>query len=130
MANKMRRTKAEVLEACKGCLGILEDARKQLGVSRRTFYNYRQRWPEVQQVIEDEQERGLDFAESKLLHLVKGGDFRAIAFYLERKGRHRGWGAQQQLQLTGATVQPPVICFEDTAAAPADAAEGSEDGQQ
>ena len=111
MAQKQRYTKKEVLAACEGCMGICASVQRKLKISRRAFYNYRQRWPEVEEAIEEEQHKGLDFAESKLLELIKAGDFKAISFYLERKGRDRGWGAQQQINLQGNTPVQPLICF-------------------
>ena len=117
MSRKPHLTKQQVLDACVGCMGICADVHRKLGISRRAFYNYRQKWPEVQQAIDDELQRGLDFAESQLLQLIAAKDFRAISFYLERKGRDRGWGAQQQISLQGTTPVQPLICFT-----------GSEDG--
>lgn len=116
MARKLRLTKERILEACVGCNGIADAVRQRLGISRRAFYNYRQRWPEVQKAIDDELEVGLDMAESQLLKLVKQKDFRAISFFLERRGRHRGWGAQQQIEMNGDAPLQPIICFEDPAA--------------
>ena len=110
-----RHTKKEVLEACAGCLGIKANVYRKLGIPRRTFYDYCQRWPEVQQAIDDELQHGLDFAESQLFSLINQKDFRAITFYLERKGADRGWGmvGKQQVELTAAPVQP-IICFHNT----------------
>ncbi len=114
MANKCKCTKAQLIEACKGSMGICESARKRLGISRRAFYNYRKRYPDVQQALDDELERGLDYAESQLMQLIQAKDFRAIAFYLERKGRERGWGQQQQVNVHNDTPLQPIICFEQS----------------
>lgn len=113
MARKLRLSKDKILEACVGCNGIADAVRQKLGISRRAFYNYRQRWPEIQQAIDDELEVGLDAAESQLMKLVKQKDFRAIAFFLERRGRARGWGAQQQLAVKSETPLQPIICFDE-----------------
>ena len=106
-----RYTKKEVLEACEGCMGIQANVYRKLNISRRAFYDYRQKWPEVQQAIRDELEHGLDFAESKLMAKIQAGDLKAITFFLERKGADRGWsGGKQQIELT-APPEPPIICF-------------------
>ena len=106
-----RYTKQQVLKACEGCMGIQANVYRQLGISRRAFYDYRKKWPEVQQAINDELEHGLDFAESKLMQKIQGGDLKAITFFLERKGAVRGWsGGKQQIELT-APPEPPIICF-------------------
>jgi len=106
---KVRLTKEQVLKACEGSMGVLAPIYKKLGISRSAFYWYRKRYPEVEKFIQDELNRGLDYAESKLLELISEKDFRAISFYLERKGKDRGWG-QQQISVTGSPVQP-IICF-------------------
>lgn len=85
-----------------------------MGVDRKTFYHYRQRFPEVQQALEDERERGIDFAEYQLYKLIKEGDYRAIVFFLERKGASRGWVPQTNIALKQDTTIRPVIVFEDT----------------
>lgn len=114
--NKLRYKKEDLIEACKGSMGICESARAKLGISRRAFYNYRKRWPEIQQTLDDELQRGLDYAESQLMQLIKGKDFRAISFYLERKGKERGWSQQQQVNVHNVTPVQPIICFEPTQA--------------
>jgi transposase-like protein len=111
---KTKCKKADVLAACQGSMGICEAVCRKLGVTRRTLLKYRQRWPEVQEALDEEREAGLDYAENKLIQLVQSGDFRAIAFYLERKGRDRGWGQQQQLDVRGGLPVQPIICFEPT----------------
>ena len=120
-------TKAEVLAACEGCLGIQANVYRKLKISRRAFFDYRRKWPEIQQAIDDEQEQGLDVAEDKLMQKIQAGNLKAITFYLEKKGAERGWsGGKQQIELT-APPEPPIICFtrhdhaenDDTDASPA-----------
>ena len=114
-------TKAE------GCLGIQANVYRRLKISRRAFFEYRRKWPEIQQAIDDEQEQGLDVAEDKLMQKIQAGNRKAISFDLEKKGADRGWsGGKQQIELT-APPEPPIICFtrhnhaenDDTDASPA-----------
>ena len=114
MARRTKIEKRKILEAINGSLGVLEAIQKKLGIDRKTFYNYRQRFPEVQQALEDERERGIDFAEYQLYKLIKEGDYRAIVFFLERKGADRGWAQQNNISLKQDTPIRPVIVFEDT----------------
>lgn len=113
MANVQRRTKAEVLEAIKGTGGIILAIANKLGIPRQTLWTYRQKWAEVEQAIEEARQDGLDFAETKLMTLIGKGDLRAIMFYLERKGKDRGWAPQQSLEVH-AVAEPvqPIICFD------------------
>ena len=108
-----RLTKKQVLEACVGCMGIQANVYRKLKISRRAFYDYRRRWPEVQQAIDDELQHGVDYAESQLMQLIRQQDLRAITFFLERKGGDRGWNGKQQIELTTQPLQP-IICFHAT----------------
>ena len=108
-----RLTKKQVLEACVGCMGIQANVYRKLKISRRAFYDYRRRWPEVQQAIDDELQHGVDYAESQLMQLIRQQDLRAITFFLERKGGDRGWNGKQQIELTAQPLQP-IICFHAT----------------
>ena len=111
----LKRTKSQVLEAIKGSLGICETICLKLSIDRKTLYNYRKRWPDIADALENEREKGLDFAESKLMKLIQNEDFRAISFYLERKGADRGWGDRRKLDVTsgGEPLKPVVIKFSD-----------------
>jgi len=42
----------------------------------------------------------IDFAESKLNKLIKDGDFRAIKYFLNCRGRERGWADRQEITQT------------------------------
>ena len=113
MGRKMKLTKAQIMEAVPGCLGIVANVYRKLGIGRRTFYEYRERWPEIQQAIDDELAHGLDYAESKLMKLIEQGDFKAISFYLERRGANRGWGQQRDVSLNSNSLIQPIIVFDD-----------------
>lgn len=105
----------DLLNAAKGSMGIWAAICAKMQMSRSCLGNYIQRYPELRQAIEDERERGLDFVESKLLEQIKQDDLRAIMFYLERKGAHRGWSEQKKVNLEGSAGEPvqTIICFGD-----------------
>lgn len=111
MPRKIKRSKAEVLAAIPGSGGIVSKIAKRLGIGRRTLFEYRQRWPEVEEAITDATEAGLDFAETQLMNLIESGDIKAIMYYLDNKGRGRGWGSQQQISLQATAPVQPLICF-------------------
>lgn len=113
MGRKQRMTKQQVLEAIPGSLGINANVYRKLNISRSAFLRYRQRWPEVQQAMDEELNHGIDFAENKLMQLIQQGDFKAISFFLERRGANRGWGQQREIQLNSNGLVQPIIVFED-----------------
>jgi hypothetical protein len=125
---KIRFTKEQILEACEGCFGIKANVYRKLHMPRRTFFDYCKRWPEIEQRIDEELQHGLDFTENQLMLLIQQKDFRAITFYLERKGADRGWGVntKQQVELTSAPLQP-IICFHNT---PPEKSSDEDDGNE
>lgn len=95
-----------IIEALKTTRGMLTLAADKLGVSRRTLYVYRQRWPEIDQEVEEWRERRVDTAEIALDKAVMNGELQAIFFVLNCLGRDRGYGNQSKLEVTGADGQP------------------------
>lgn len=71
--------------------GIKAAAARQLNVSRTTLYAFLARHPELQEFLQGIEEEVLDLAESKMLQLIRDGDPSSVRFFLERKGRSRGY---------------------------------------
>lgn len=67
----------------------------------------------LRQVRRECEEEGLDFAEYKLLDLIKSGDRTAILFYLKCKGKERGY--IERKEFSGSFTTPPnvVVNFVD-----------------
>ena len=65
----------------------------------------------LRQVRRECEEDGLDFAEYKLLDLIKSGDRTAIIFYLKCKGKERGYIERKEFSgsLTGNFAPPNVV---------------------
>lgn len=85
-----------VLEAIKNTGGIKTEVSKKLNCSCRTIYDYIERYPEVKAAFEEEEEKVLDMAEGALFALIQNGDTSAIFYYLNNKGRKRGYGYQRE----------------------------------
>ena len=89
------------LQQCKDALrksgGMLSQAADMLNISRGAMHIRVKRNPCLQKVIDAAVESTLDIAETELIKLIKAGDQRSIFFYLERKGRHRGYGKKYDL---------------------------------
>lgn len=110
-----KRTKEQILKEIKGSGGIVSKIAQRLGINRKTLYNYRQKWPEIDEAIKEAEEDGLDLAENQLMNRVAMGDLKAIMYYLDNKGRRRGWGQKQQnIQLESSQPIQPIICFGDS----------------
>lgn len=93
-------TAAQVIEAIRGSRGIVSNAARKLGCSRKTIYNYIDRYATVAEALEEEREDLLDFVEDRLLREIDHGNMTAIIFYLKTRGKHRGYVERQEV--TGA----------------------------
>lgn len=89
-------TLEEVLQAVKGSGAIMSVVATRLGCEWQTAKKYVLKYPEAVELFNSEELKGVDFAESKLLELVKNGDLNAITLYLKHKGRRRGWGTEAE----------------------------------
>lgn len=70
-------------------------------IGRRTFYRYLETDAKFKEKIEEVNEALVDLAESKLLQLINDGDRESILFMLRTKGKDRGYGASQDVKLSG-----------------------------
>lgn len=78
------------LEALTLTLGNVAGACAKIKVSRQTYYNWMKN-PEFAEAVEEVNESNLDYAESKLLSLIRQENPTAIIFYLKTKGKKRGY---------------------------------------
>ena len=91
--------------------GIIKSACEALHMSRQTLLDWRKEDPEFDAACAETCEVFIDEAESKLYAAVRRGNLKAIKFFLERKGRSRGYDLHQDIDLT-ATVMRPRVIFE------------------
>jgi len=80
--------------------GFISQAAKNLGVTQSAISKRIARSDILKAVLEEIVESTLDFAESKLLGLIKESHPASIYFYLKCKGKHRGYVERQEV--TGA----------------------------
>ena len=73
-------------------LGRVLNACKKTGVSRDEYERWKKADAEFAKRVAQIDEDALDYVESKLFEGIKSGDARLIRFYLETKGRARGYG--------------------------------------
>jgi sugar-specific transcriptional regulator TrmB len=92
-------TKEQVIDAIKRSRGFISQAAKILKCAVPTIYNYKERYPEVEEAIKNERESLLDFAEGKLLENINNNDNAAIIFFLKTQGKHRGYSEKEQITI-------------------------------
>jgi hypothetical protein len=96
--NKSEQLKKEqLLEALTKSLGIVSTACLSVGVSRTTYYKYYNDDKQFKNQVDDISDIAIDFAESQLFELIKGGNITAVIFYLKTKGKKRGYVEKQEV---------------------------------
>lgn len=95
---KRRYTDKQILNAVSQSKGLVFLAAKHLGCTPSTIHHRAQKNPKIRECIEDERGWILDFAESKLLQAVKGGEAWAVCFLLKTQGKQRGYVERQEVK--------------------------------
>lgn len=62
-----------------------------------TVHRYVEKYPTIKAVVDDEREKFIDLAESRLVQHVRKGSLPAIMFALKTVGRSRGYVERQEL---------------------------------
>lgn len=62
-----------------------------LGISRKTFYEWKEKRKKLAEGLEAAEEAIIDFAESKLVEHINNDDVQALIFFLRTKGKKRGY---------------------------------------
>lgn len=106
MANKRHYTVKQIETALREAHGFLSVAAERLGCTYHTVRNYINRYKSLQNLMEEINERELDFSENKLLSQIKEGNTTAIIFHLKCKGKSRGYIERQELEHTGKDGGP------------------------
>ena len=88
---RRRLTIAAVEQALRASAGFMTVTAARLGVSRATLYRFFDKHPSLREIAEDVAEELCDLAETKLIQLIREGDGPSIRFYLETKGKNRGY---------------------------------------
>lgn len=111
--SQKRVTVKEVAAALRKARGMVSVAARELGVSRRTIYNYRAKSPIVQEALEDSREHTTDVAELKLFEAITKGEPWAISLYLRTQGRHRGYVETTNVNHSGSLTVEAIAKLSD-----------------
>jgi hypothetical protein len=89
--HKTDTKKKTLLSALEKSLGVVTTACKSVGLSRETHYKWMKEDEDYRLQVEEISSIQLDFVESKLIDRINNGDTTAIIFYLNSKGKTRGY---------------------------------------
>lgn len=81
----------KVAMAYKKSAGNLTLTADSLGINRRTLDRWREKYPELDEMMRDVEEGLLDLCESRLMQQINESNLTAIIFYLKTKGKQRGY---------------------------------------
>lgn len=101
LSKTKRISDAKVILAIKDSGGIISNIAEKLKVDWHTAKKLIDRNDTTKAAYDAENERMLDVGESVLMNLVAEGDPVMLKFYLERKGKHRGYGANLDVTTKG-----------------------------
>lgn len=87
------------MNAIIGSNGIILNVANKLNCDWHTAKSYIEKWDDTIKALEDENEVGLDFTESKMFDRISDGSDAMIKFHLDRKGKQRGYGEKSLLDI-------------------------------
>ena len=82
-----------IIEALLRTGGMMSKAARILNCDVKTITNRMKECPEIEKALAEAEDRRLDEAETMLDRNIGKGDQRAIEFFLSKKGKARGYGA-------------------------------------
>lgn len=78
---------------------------KKMGISRSTYDEWKAHNDDFRLAVSHIEEAQVDFAETALKKKIQEGDTKAITYFLDNKGKHRGYG--QKIDLTALIQNKP-----------------------
>lgn len=101
-------TEQSMIKAIEESYGIITLIAKRLKIHRSAVYNNIKKYG-LNELIELERERLVDFAESKLIENIKKGKETSIIFALKTIGKKRGYVERQEIQATIDPIKEKVL---------------------
>jgi len=104
MAPKPKINKKKFITAIEGTGGIMLSIAKNLGVTRQTVYKFIEKYPDMQELRLQEEEKILDIAENSLFTEAKNREQWATKYLLATKGKKRGYVEKQEIDHGGQGI--------------------------
>lgn len=76
---------------------VISHSALSLGVSRTALYKFLEKHPELNSLRREIEDNQLDTAEFHIAQSIRAGDLSTIRWYLERKGKARGYSCRHEL---------------------------------
>lgn len=91
-------SREQLIHAVTKTRGLVYLAAQGLGCTPQLIFKRAVQDPELKQLIHDERNRIIDFAEAKLVEAVGKGEAWAVCFLLKTQGRRRGYSERVELE--------------------------------
>jgi hypothetical protein len=91
--------------------GIRPEVCKELGITRQTLFCRIKNSPTLQAAELDIEEENLDIGEGHIINGLREGKERYVFYYLDHKGKRRGYGNTAQISLDDAQLREIVAAF-------------------
>lgn len=92
----------DVLQAIQGSGGVMSTIAKRLDCAWNTARTWCNNWEETRQALDDECQKILDLAESKLYESISSGNTQDAKWLLSTKGKSRGYSSKHEIEHSGA----------------------------
>ena len=89
-----------MIEALVRSLGVVTMACREVGIARKTHYEWYNEDKEYKVAVDDVLDVALDFAENMLHKQIENKDTTATIFFLKTKGKKRGYIERQEIDAT------------------------------
>jgi hypothetical protein len=100
MSRKFKYTDKQIIDTLRECKGMAYLAASRIGCNYTTIYERAKKNKKIQDLINSERGKVIDFAELRLIKAIDRGEPWAIAFCLKTIGKNRGYVERQEV--TGA----------------------------
>jgi predicted transcriptional regulator len=98
-------TESRLIGALRKYGGLPALAAKELGITRQAVHQRIKNSEGIRAALAEIEDENLDVGIGHLIKKVRAGDMRAIQFYLDRKGRKRGYGNSLSVAVEDAQVE-------------------------
>ena len=98
-------TAAQFIKAIPGSGGIITVIADRVGCDWATAKRYITNYSTVEQAYNNERNRIVDLAETKIISAINEGDIQTVKWYLSTIGKERGYTERQEHDVSGVSVQ-------------------------
>ena len=106
---KKRITQEQWIQAVKESSGIVAAVAARLGVTRQHVSQHRRDHEWLHAAFEESLHLSLDLAETNIQAAIESGNLKVTMWFLERKGKTRGWGKEIQIESDSLASPKTVI---------------------